>query len=190
MVLAKLVLVPAGFIYHWILEFLAEKLPQAYPIDVEIDYTEIKIPPILYDPNTQQLRSEKFIRHLWHIDRWASDEKVLAVVDEDAYAQGTNFVFGQAELGGRFGAIYLPRLKPEFYGERENRALFLLRTLKEASHEVGHLLGLNHCPTPGCVMNFSLSIWDVDRKDWRPCDRCLEELGVLDVRAKTRRRQL
>ncbi len=182
MTLARLVLVPAGFIYHWILEFLAKKLPEAFPVDVRIDYTELQVPPRLYDPETSQLRSEKFLQYLWEVGRWAHDEKVLALVDDDAYTAGTNFVFGQAELGGRLGAVYLARLKPEFYGGSENRALFLLRVLKEASHELGHLLGLRHCTTPGCVMKFSFSIWDVDRKDWKPCNRCLTKLGVLDVK--------
>lgn len=188
MPLAKIVIVPAGFIYHWILEFLAEKLPEAYPIEVEIDYMELKIPPTLYDRNTRQLRSEDFLAYLMGMDRWASDEKVLAVVDEDAYALGTNFVFGHAELNGRFGAIYLSRMKPEFYGKRDNKSLFLLRVLKEASHEIGHILGLNHCPTPRCVMNFSISIWDVDKKDWKPCDKCLTKLGVIGARSWSVRR--
>jgi len=182
MALAHLVLVPAGFIYDWILEFLAEKLPEAYPVDIRVDQRGLQVPPRLYDPETSQLRSEDFLRYLWDVDRWSPGERVLAVVDDDAYAKGTNFVFGQAELGGRFGAVYLARLRPEFYGNGENRAQFLLRALKEASHELGHLLGLGHCTTPGCVMRFSLSIWDVDRKDWKPCGRCLAKLGVLDVR--------
>lgn len=177
----KVVIVPVGFIYHWILEFLAEKLPEAYPVETRVDYKELKIPPVLYDHNSRQLKSDDFLVYLRSVDRWAADEKILAVVDEDAYASGTNFVFGHAELNGRFGAIYLPRLKPEFYGEREDKTLFLLRALKEASHEVGHLLGLNHCSTPRCVMNFSISIWDVDRKDWKPCNRCLAKLGAIDV---------
>ncbi len=182
MSIANLVLVPAGFIYHWILEFLADKMPKAFPVEVRIDFNSVEIPPLLYNPENSQLKSEDFLRYLRSIDRWASDEKILVIIDDDAFAPGTNFVFGQAELGGRFGAVYLSRLRPEFYGERENKPLFLLRALKEANHELGHLLGLRHCSTSNCVMRFSLSIWDVDKKDWKPCDRCLSKLGVINVR--------
>lgn len=169
-------LVPAGFVYYWILEHLQENLPKAYPIEVEIDQAVIKIPNSVYDTRRGQVRSEAFLNYLRAIDSWPRAEKILAIADADAYASGTNFVFGQAEVGGRFGAVYLARLNPSFYGSNENDDLFLSRILKEASHELGHLLGLGHCNSPGCVMNFSNSIWEVDGKSWLPCVRCREVL--------------
>ncbi|MGA9153980.1 MAG: hypothetical protein WBZ36_25655, partial [Candidatus Nitrosopolaris sp.] len=40
----------------------------------------------------------------------------LAICDFDAYSSGLNFVFGQAQIDGRVSAIYLTRLRQEFYG--------------------------------------------------------------------------
>ena len=41
--------------------------------------------------------------------------KILSICDKDAYSDNLNFVFGEANLGGQVAAIYLPRLRPEFY---------------------------------------------------------------------------
>jgi len=108
-------------------------------------------------------------------------DRVLGVVDVDLYVPRLNFVFGEAESPGRTALISLFRLKPRFYGLSENRELFLMRSLKEAVHEVGHTLGLGHCDSPTCVMFFSNSIFDTDKKGWKFCERChrlvVEKLG-------------
>ena len=52
----------------------------------------------------------------------------------------------------------------------------LERVKKEAVHEIGHTFGLGHCLNKICVMSFSPSIFDVDRKEVHPCKKC-ERLG-------------
>jgi archaemetzincin len=83
-----------------------------------------------------------------------------------------NYVFGEAYAPGRVALISLWRLKPEFYGENAGSAVFMLRMLKEAVHELGHTLGLQHCPRGLCVMHFSNSIFDTDRKQSLFCGQC------------------
>jgi hypothetical protein len=51
-----------------------------------------------------------------------------------------NFVFGEAYKGRRIAAIYLPRLRQEFYGLESNELVFHERIVKEAIHELGHTL--------------------------------------------------
>jgi hypothetical protein len=41
------------------------------------------------------------------------------------------------------------------------------------------LHGLGHCPDPLCVMSFSNTIRDVDRKNARLCPRCKSRLALL-----------
>ena len=98
--------------------------------------------------------------------------RVLGVLDADIYASGLNYVFGEAYAPGRAALISLWRLKPQFYGEKADADVFQLRVLKEAVHELGHTLGLGHCSKSYCVMHFSNSIFDTDRKQSFFCEQC------------------
>ncbi len=98
--------------------------------------------------------------------------RVLGIVDADIYASGLNYVFGEAYAPGRAGLVSLWRLRPQFYGEEADSGAFLLRLVKEAVHEVGHTLGLQHCSHSYCVMHFANSIFEVDKKQSLFCDQC------------------
>lgn len=107
-------------------------------------------------------------------------ERSLGVIDEDLFASGLNFVFGEA--GSRVAVISLERLRQRFYGRPENRELLKKRALTEAVHELGHTYGLMHCNDPFCVMSFSVELSDTDRKghEFRGgCWRRMMELGLL-----------
>ena len=51
--------------------------------------------------------------------------RILGISNIDAYSDGFDFVFGEAYNKGRVAAIYLPRLRQEFYGLKPNPSLFL-----------------------------------------------------------------
>ena len=101
--------------------------------------------------------------------RPAQSARVLALVDVDLYAEGLNFVFGQAEMPGRVAVVSLYRLKA---GGREDVEAMYLRTLKESVHELGHTFGLAHCRNDECVMRFSNSLADTDYKSVHFCSSC------------------
>ena len=68
------------------------------------------------DRNRNQIRSPNLLH--WIIKKikpTKKETKILSICDIDAYSGNLNFVFGEASLGGRVAAIYLPRLRPEFY---------------------------------------------------------------------------
>lgn len=104
------------------------------------------------------------------------DGITLGVTKQDIYVDNLNFVFGLAEMGGKRALISTFRLDPTFYGEPFNKELYYLRILKEALHEIGHVLGLPHCENKTCVMSFSNSILDVDKKSPFYCENCLKKL--------------
>jgi len=99
-------------------------------------------------------------------------DRILGIVNIDIYVPNLSFVFGEAECPGKAALISLWRLKPEFYGDLLNNELVIERSTKEAVHELGHTLGLEHCHNPFCVMHFSNSIFETDRKQSLFCNKC------------------
>lgn len=130
-------------------------------------------PTYLYDRRRKQWISNRILDWLLQNNNPDDNTKVLAICDFDAYSDELNFVFGEAHFGGRVAAIYLPRLREEFYVKKsDTNKLFKQRVIKEAVHELGHVFGLTHCEKSKCVMHFSNSLQDTDFKDHKFCERC------------------
>lgn len=123
-----------------------------------------QLPLNLFDRTRGQWKSDNIL--LWLLDKNRLDRgnKLLAICDFDAYSNGLNFVFGQAQIDGRVLAIYPTRLRQEFYGLKPDESLFHQRIVKDAVHELGHAFGLKHCNNQVCVMHFSNSLYDTDIK--------------------------
>ena len=102
---------------------------------------------------------------------------LLGVTGADLFLPRLNFVFGVADSSAGVAVVSLHRLRPEFYGEGLGRALLTERVAREAIHELGHLFGLAHCDEPACIMYFSNTIGDTDRKGPGLCDRCARKLA-------------
>ena len=134
-------------------------------------------PTYLYDRRRKQWISDKILDWLLQNNNPDYNTKLLAICDFDAYSDELNFVFGEAHFGGRVAAVYLPRLREEFYVRKsETSKLFEQRVIKEAVHELGHVFGLTHCENSKCVMYFSNSLQDTDFKDHKFCERCNKAL--------------
>lgn len=173
----SILLLPVGEVDNEVMELLRNRLTETFRCDVHIQDNLI-IPPDAYNPQRRQYRSSRILDNLHKIFVPSRQEKYLAVTDVDLFVPQLNFVFGEAELGGHFAIISLTRLRQSFYQLQEDRALFLERTVKEAVHELGHTFGLRHCPEKECVMHFSNSLIDTDRKKADFCSRCRQLLEI------------
>ena len=133
----------------------------------------LPVPEEAFNKTKQQYNSNNI---LGKVRNYAKKEKtmdrILGIADIDIFVPSLNFVFGEAECPGKVALISLWRLKPEFYGKPSNTELFVERSTKEAVHELGHTLGLRHCSNPFCVMYFSNSIFETDRKQSLFCTKC------------------
>jgi len=128
-----------------------------------------------FDNQRNQWKSNKILQ--WLSDKYnkpssSRTTKILALCDFDAYSSRLNFVLGEAYIDGSILAIYLPRLRQEFYGLKSDESLYHQRIVKEAIHELGHAFGLNHCKNIRCVMHFSNSLSDTDIKTSHFCNLC------------------
>jgi archaemetzincin len=166
-------LLPIGKVDPTVLLHLKDELPRVFPETTALIVDErLPLSEKSFDKNRQQYRSNQILAAIQSYAASKSLNRILGVVDADIFVPELNFVFGEAASPGKAALISLWRLKPEFYGASVEVKVLVERSLKEAVHEVGHTLGLNHCSRSSCVMYFSNSIFDTDKKQSLFCDEC------------------
>ena len=165
----KITIVPFA-LEEWVLrDTLQKALNEIFSI--EIAYAEDQtLPAYAYSSSREQYAGEPFLEKLFAL-RNDPGEIMLGIAPVDLYVPGLNFIFGLASPAGAC-VISLKRLDNRFWGMPENDELYFKRVLTEAVHEIGHVLGLSHCPDPHCVMHFSNSLADTDEKGYRFCTKC------------------
>ena len=95
-----------------------------------------------------------------------------------------NFVFGQGRVGGKVGIYSIARFG---FPDQDSTQfdLCLKRTLKVASHELGHIFGITHCVDYECIMNGSNYLDETDAKPVYFCPLDLlkvsQGLGIDEV---------
>jgi archaemetzincin len=101
---------------------------------------------------------------------------LIALTTSDLWpGEGWNFVFGQASLQDRVGVWSIYRNGDPSQGDEAFR-LCLLRTIKTASHETGHMFSMMHCTLYECNMCGSNHRAESDRRPLALCPHCLAKL--------------
>ncbi len=100
----------------------------------------------------------------------------IALTASDLWpGRGWNFVFGQASLRQRVGVWSLHRNGDPDAGPAALR-LCLLRTLKTATHETGHMFSMRHCTAYECNMCGSNHGEEADRLPLFCCPECVAKV--------------
>lgn len=180
-------IIPLSNINKDILEYLQDNLGKIFKKETRVLY-RISIPDDSYDQSRKRHNAEIILDHLSKKLSLKNIRDInIAVLDIDIFVPRLNFVFGLAVNFPRICLISTARLNPLFYSDlkisprvksraiylsKEDRKIFNERILKEAVHEIGHTLGLGHCPDYKCVMYFSNTLLDTDKKSSNFCTNC------------------
>ncbi len=170
----KIILCPIGDIDAAMLAELGQSLQDIFGCSLKKDI-KADLPHAAYNSRRRQYEAVSVLSSVQKSVP-SGGAKILGVVDADLYTQELNFIFGLADSSSNIALISLARLQEEFYGHARNNRLFMQRALKEAVHELGHLLGLEHCGDIKCVMHFSNSLQDTDIKSTAFCLNCQPRL--------------
>jgi archaemetzincin len=168
--MSRLYLLPVNAPEEMVVEELERRLQQVLGWEIRRDVS-LPIPVSAFNAVRNQYEALHLMRAIMEVLR-NDAVRVLAITEEDLSIPMLTFVFGQAQLGGRIALMSLARLRSEYYGMPANNELLMIRTMKEALHELGHTFGLVHCPTPTCVMALANNIQQVDDKGVDFCGGC------------------
>lgn len=182
-------IVPMGNIDDEVIRFLEKAIKQKFGLSTGI-WKQMPVPAATYDRSRNQHNSRMILTEMEkkHKDKGSNkveaekstreiETKHLAVINDDLYIDGLNYVFGQAILNGCCAVISLTRLHRDARrSSGSDMQLFFSRIEKEAVHELGHVFGLRHCPNSKCVMYLSGDIADTDRKSANFCTVCDDRL--------------
>ena len=101
---------------------------------------------------------------------------LIAFTTSDLWpGEGWNFVFGQASLRKRVGVWSIYRNGDLTGGAGAFRAC-LLRTVKTATHETGHMFSMEHCTACECNLCGSNSREESDRRPLTCCPECVAKV--------------
>ena len=169
----SVVLVAVGEIDRNVMDWLKNDLAGSFNTQVFVG-KGMPEPDYAFDQRRKQYSSTAILNAIVKQREYLPYEKVLGIVDHDLFVPELNFVFGEA--GPKAAVISITRLRQMFYHLPEDQNLFHRRVLIEAVHELGHTYGLGHCGNPRCVMFFSNSLSDTDRKGPEFCPKCRKNL--------------
>src|SRR5688572_11739594 len=135
---------------------VAAVVREAFGCEVAI-VSEVPLPTSAWSASRRQHLSTALLDALARAKRpeW---ERLLGVADVDLYVPRLNFVFGEGDSRRGVAVFSLARLR------HADKDLFRKRAATEAVHELGHTYGLSHCDRTDCVMWFSNTLTETDRK--------------------------
>lgn len=124
---------------------------------------------------TKQIRTGLIINDILPTLLPSDAAALIALTPDDLYPdESMNYVFGQASLENRVGVWSLARMD-----DNTDEKNFLIRTLKIAAHETGHMFSMRHCKKYECLMSGTNHLGETDRRPIDACPECTAKICWL-----------
>lgn len=169
---------PLGPVGQDLVEVIRSGIIFLYNVEVKL-LPERELPAEAFYKPRSRYRADKLLDFLLGKPA-GSANKVVGVTQKDiSTTKGDREdwgIFGLGLVGGRVCVVSTYRLRKG----PPTAELFRARLVKVVNHELGHTFGLDHCATPGCLMeDAGGSIKTVDRETGELCASCKARLGAL-----------
>ncbi len=152
-------------------EIVTGQIALFYGFKAEV-LTETKLPECSFYKPRNRYRADTLLNYLLRI-RPEKYDYMIGITDKDISCTSEPYedwgVFGLGFMPGKSCVISTFRLKRNMKSEEQ----FQERVIKVVLHELGHNIGLDHCPTPNCMMQDAEgTIKTVDEEKIEVCASC------------------
>jgi len=171
---------PLGRVDSLIVEQVKEGIEKFFPVRVSV-MTPVSLPPAAYYKPNARYRAEKLLDFLdsiiVHTD--SGYVKIIGITEVDiSTTKGDVYDWGIFGLGSMPGLACVVSTFRLGRGKVDQEK-FLVRLVKVTNHELGHTFGLDHCPTPQCLMEDAMgTIKTVDNETGELCPDCRTRLDA------------
>jgi archaemetzincin len=174
---ARVAVQPLGRFDPALFEQIAAALGRELSVQVQRE-APIELPRSAYFPARGRYRADRLLDFLRPRAR-APVNRVLGVTEVDisttAHGHADWGVLGLGDLPGPACVISMFRCRRN----ARDAAQVAFRMVTTCVHEVGHTLGLDHCPDERCLMTDARgTVATVDRSSGRLCQACRVRLGL------------
>jgi archaemetzincin len=175
----KVALQPFAKFDSLLVSLAGKEIQEFYHFEV-ISLNSKPLPQMAWYPVRSRWRADSLL--IW-LERSKSDSInfIMGLTDKDISCTNEDIpdwgIFGYGYQPGPSCVISTFRLKRNAKDDAHLRDRFV----KVLLHELGHNLGLDHCPTPGCMMEDAEgTIVTVDNEKKELCPKCREKLRALN----------
>jgi archaemetzincin len=160
-----------------IVSFAEKEIRDFYRFDV-IYLDARSLPEMAWYPQRKRYRADALL--IWlNRNKTGNIDYIVGLTDKDISCTNGRYadwgIFGYGYISGSACVVSTFRLK-----KNANTDLLYKRFAKVLLHELGHNLGLDHCPTAGCIMEDAKgTIATVDKEKKELCPLCRQKLKVI-----------